>query len=137
VFVMMSVFQVGETFVVLLAGLKSISPALYDAAAMDGASPRQAFWHLTLPLLAPWLILLMLRDAVLSFQSTFTPSMIMTGGDPYYATLFLPLLVYEEAFDNFRLGIGAVMIVFMFIVAGLLVALLFSLLPTTEVDYDA
>lgn len=136
VFVFMTVFQVGETFVVLLAGLKSISPALYDAASIDGASPWQAFWHITLPLLAPWLILLTLRDAVLSFQSTFTPSMLMTGGDPYYATLFLPLLIYEEAFDNFRLGIGAAMIVLMFLVAGLLVTLLFSLLPSTEVDYD-
>jgi multiple sugar transport system permease protein len=136
VFVMMSVFQIGESFVVLLAGLKTIPATLYDAATVDGASPWQAFRYLTLPLLAPWLILLIFRDAILSFQNTFTPNLLMTGGDPYYATLFLPLLIYEEAFDHFRLGIGAAMIVLLFAVTAVFVLLLYSLLPQFETDHD-
>jgi multiple sugar transport system permease protein len=48
----------------------------------------------------------------------------MTGGDPYYATLFLPLLIYEEAFDRFRFGQGSALMVLMFLAtAGLLAAL--------------
>ena len=50
-----------------------------------------------------------LRDIIASAQSTFTPALLMTGGGPYYATLVLPLLIYETAFDRFRFGEGAAM----------------------------
>jgi multiple sugar transport system permease protein len=74
---------------------------------VDGAGRWATFRFLTLPLLVPWLVLLTVRDIILSFQLTFTPSFVMTGGDPYYATLFVPLLTYEEAFDRFRFGPGS------------------------------
>jgi ABC-type sugar transport system permease subunit len=51
----------------------------------------------------------------------------MTGGDPYYATLFLPLHIYEEAFDRLRFGPGAAMMLLMFIVTLLLIVVLFRL----------
>jgi len=106
-FIVLSLFQVGEGLVVLLAGLRAI-PAEYREAALEaGAEPWQTLRYVVLPLLAPWLILLAVRDVILSFPYTFTLSLLMTGGDPYYATLFLPLLTYEEAFDRFRFGIGA------------------------------
>lgn len=113
-FVILSAFQIGEGFVVLLAGLKDIPQAYYDSAQVDGASRLQSFTRITLPLLSPWLLLLTFRDVILSFQNTFVPAFIMTGGDPYYATLFLPLLIYEEAFDRFRFGQGAVLMLLMF-----------------------
>jgi multiple sugar transport system permease protein len=111
--VIMSLFQVGEGFVVLLAALQGVPRDYYDAAAVDGAGGLQAFRMITLPLIAPWLLLLTVRDVILSTQSTFTPAFIMTRGDPYYATLFLPLLIYEEAFGNFRFGEGAAMLLMM------------------------
>ncbi len=77
-FVLMALFQVAEGFVILLAGLKSISPAIYAAARVDGAGGWQAFRYITLPVLAPWLLLLTIRDIILSFQSTFTPALLMT-----------------------------------------------------------
>ena len=49
----------------------------------------------------------------------------MTGGGPYYATLFMPLLVYEEAFDRFRFGLGSAMMLTMFLAIGLLLYLVF------------
>ena len=122
--VLMSLFQVGEGFVLLLAGLHSLSRDYYLSAAVDGASRWQMFWTITLPLLAPWLALLTVRDVILSFQTTFTPAYIMTGGDPYYATLFLPLLVFKEAFDSFRFGHGAALMTFLFAVTAILVAAL-------------
>jgi multiple sugar transport system permease protein len=106
-FVIMSLFQIGEGFVVLLAALRGLPREYFDAGSVDGAGAWGAFRYLTFPLLLPWLALLTLRDVALSFQWTFTPSTVMTGGDPYYATLFLPLLVYEEAFDRFRFGAGS------------------------------
>jgi multiple sugar transport system permease protein len=107
VFVFMALFQVGEGFVVLLAGLQSVPGDLYDAAVVDGAGPRQLFAYVTLPLLAPWLALLAARDLILSFVYPFVPSLLMTGGDPYYSTLFMPLLAFREAFGALRFGMGA------------------------------
>ena len=76
-------------------------------------------WALGEPmeLLLPWLALLTFRDIVLSFQWTFTPSFVMTGGDPYYATMFLPLLTYEEAFDRFRFGAGSALMLLTFLLS--------------------
>lgn len=122
--VFMALFQIGEGFVVLLAGLHSVPRDYYASAAVDGASRWQMFWVITLPLLAPWLALLTVRDVILSFQTTFTPAYIMTGGDPYYATLFLPLLVFREAFDSFRFGHGAALMMFLLVTTATLVAAL-------------
>ena len=122
--VFMSLFQIGEGFVLLLAGLSSLSRDYYASAAVDGASRWQMFWAITLPLLAPWLALLTVRDVILSFQTTFTPAYIMTGGDPYYATLFLPLLVFKEAFDNFRFGHGAALMTMLFLTTAILIGAL-------------
>ena len=107
--VLMGLFQIGEGLVVLLAALQSAPPELHEAAALDGAGRIQRFRRLTLPLLAPWLLLLALRDLIFSAQSSFVPAFLMTGGEPYNATLFLPLLIYEEAFDRLRFGAAAAM----------------------------
>jgi multiple sugar transport system permease protein len=124
-FVILSAFQIGEGFVVLLAGLKDIPQVYYDSAQVDGAGRLQSFFRITLPLLSPWLLLLTFRDIILSFQNTFVPAFIMTGGDPYYATLFLPLLIYEEAFDRFRFGQGSVLMLLMFVATLALLWLLY------------
>ena len=109
-----ALFQIGEGFLVLLAGLRAIPEECHHAAALDGAGPGATFRHVTLPLLAPWLLLLSFRDIIVSAQSTFTPALLMTGGGPYYATLFVPLLMYETAFDRFRFGEGAAMTLLVF-----------------------
>ena len=118
-----ALFQVGEAFIVLLAGLKAIPDECYHAAALDGAGRAAALRHITLPLLAPWLLVLTLRDVIVSAQSTFTPALLMTGGGPYYATLFVPLLMYETTFDRFRFGQGAAMTVVVLAAVGALIAL--------------
>lgn len=125
--VLMSLFQIGEGFVILLAGLKNIPPVCYDAARVDGGSRWQIFRFITFPMLSPWLVLLSVRDTILSFQSTFTSAYIMTRGGPYYATFFTPLLIYEEAFDRFRFGQGAAIMLIVFAVTFLLVLLLYWL----------
>jgi multiple sugar transport system permease protein len=114
-FVIMAAFQIGEGFVVLLAALRGLSPEVFAAGAVDGAGRWATFRYLTLPLLLPWLALLTFRDIVFSLQWTFTPSFVMTGGDPYYATMFLPLLTYEEAFDRFRFGAGSALMLLTFV----------------------
>jgi multiple sugar transport system permease protein len=114
--VFMSLFQIGEGFVLLLAALRHIPQDYYDAAAIDGASRIGRFQHVTLPLIAPWLLLLFARDIVITLQSSFTAAYLMTGGGPYYATFLMPLMIYEEAFDRFRFGFASAMMLATFIV---------------------
>lgn len=133
-FVLMSLFTIGEGMVVLLVGLKTIPRIYYEVARVDGASVRQTFRHITLPLLTPWLLVLTFRDIVVSLQNTFTPSFVMTYGGPYYATTFIPLLLFELAFDLFDFGAAAAMMVVMYILTGLLVLGIINLVGLNSRD---
>lgn len=115
-------FQLGEGFVVLLAGLQEIPADYYEVAALDGAGRLAIFGRIVLPLLAPWLLLVVVRDLIVSVQSSFTPALVMTDGGPYYATLLVPLLIYRTAFDSLRFGEGAAMTAVVFVGVGVLVA---------------
>lgn len=115
----MGAFQIGEAFVIALAARRLISPALYEAAAVDGAGAWFTTRRVTLPIMAPAIVLLALRDAVLSFQANFVPALIVTDGGPRYATTYLPLHVYREAFRYFRLGYASAMSITMFVLTAL------------------
>ena len=132
--VLMLSFQIGEGFIVALAGLQNIPRAYYEAAAVDGASRWQMFAHITLPLLTPLLLLLSFRDLIVSLQSTFTPSFMMTYGGPYYATTFAPLLIYELAFDFFDLGLGSAVLVITYLLLGLIVIQTLNMVDGLKVD---
>ena len=125
--ILASLFPIGEGFILLLAALRHIPREVEDAARVDGANRWQMFTTITLPLITPWLVLLTVRDVVLSFQNTFTPAYIMTRGGPYYATFFTPLLIYETAFDGMRFGQAAAVMVLVFLVTLALVMLVFFL----------
>ena len=119
--VILSAFQIGEGFVVVLAGLQSIPRSLYESAAIDGANAWQSFWRITLPLIAPWLLLLTFRDMLVSLQNTFTPTFILTYGGPYYATTFMPLMTYELFYDIADFGLASAYLVIAYIMIGLLI----------------
>ena len=106
--VLMSLFTVGEAFVVLLVARQAVSTDLYELASLEDAPGWDVFRRITLPVLAPVLVLLFLRDMLLSFTFTFVPALVVTeGGPPDYATTYLPLFVYREAFEYLRYGYAA------------------------------
>jgi len=109
--VLMALLQIGEGFVVVLAARQNVPNALYEAAEVDGANRWQGFRRITLPLIVPWLLLLTCRDLVVSVQNTFTPSFVLDYGGPYYATTFLPLLIYEISFDFSDWGLASAILV--------------------------
>lgn len=117
----MGAFQIGEAFVVALAVRRSFPSQMYEAAAVDGASPWFAMTRLTLPLMTPALALLALRDLILSLQVNFVPALLMTDGGPRYATTYLPLYVYRSAFRYFRLGYASTIALTMFLMTALIV----------------
>jgi multiple sugar transport system permease protein len=106
--VLMSLFTIGEGLVLLLVARQSVPGELYELAAVEDATWWDVFRRVTLPLIAPVLILLFLRDWILSFQLNFVPALIVTdGGPPPYATTYLPLFVYRTGFEYLRYGYAA------------------------------
>jgi multiple sugar transport system permease protein len=132
--VVMLVFTLGEGFIVMLAALQNISRSYYEAATVDGASTWQCFWKITFPLILPLLLLLTFRDMILSLQSTFTPSFVITYGGPYYATTFAPLLVYELAFDFYNLGLASAALIMTYILLGILVIGILNFIEELKLD---
>lgn len=115
--------RVGEGMLLLIAARRTVPDSYYDAAQIDGADRLRTFWHITLPWLAPWLLLLLIRDLVMAIHGTLTPVLLMTGGGPGYATTLLPFLIYEEAFTHLRLGEAAAMMGVIFALIGPLIGL--------------
>jgi multiple sugar transport system permease protein len=115
--VIMAGWQMGEGFVLLLASLNDVPRALYEMAAMDGAGVRARFWHVTLPLLLPRLLLLSMRDSVVVLQASLAPAQMLLGGGAGYATLVVPLYSYLLAFDDLRLGYAATLSWAMYLIA--------------------
>jgi multiple sugar transport system permease protein len=123
VVIIMSLFQIGEGFLVLMATRQEVPDELYELAELEGARTWTTFRRVTLPIMAPTLVLLFLRDLIFSFQATFVPALIVTkGGPPPYATTFLPLFIYENGFEYLRFGYAAAATLVMFVVTAVIVA---------------
>ena len=90
----------------LLAGLQGIPTTLYEAASVDGATARQRFRSLTLPLMRPVALSVLLLGLIYTFK-VFDLIYVMTGGGPVDATAVLPIYTYQLTFEFFRFGQGA------------------------------
>jgi multiple sugar transport system permease protein len=120
--IVMSLFTIGEGFLVALATRQSLPHELYELADLEAAKPWYVFGRVTLPLMAPTLLLLLFRDTIFSFQANFVPALIVTeGGPPPYATTYLPLFVYQNAFEYLRYGYAAAATVSMFLITAAIV----------------
>jgi multiple sugar transport system permease protein len=92
--------------ILLLAGLRSLPREPMEAAAIDGASRVQTFWHVTLPLLRSYLLVAMLLRTIFEFR-TFDNVYVMTSGGPANATMVLSMFTYLASFQRFDLSLGA------------------------------
>ncbi|MBK6722754.1 MAG: sugar ABC transporter permease [Pyrinomonadaceae bacterium] len=119
--VFMSLFQIGEIYIVLLAARRELPHELYELCTIEGTSAFWTFKRLTLPLLMPTIVFLTARDVAWSLQSTFVPSLVITKGGPNFATLFLPLYIYQNGFEYMRLGLASAMTTVMFLLTGLMI----------------
>ena len=90
---------VGYIMVILIAGLQAIPRDYYEAASLDGASSRQAFWHITLPLLMPVLLVTTVLNLLYGLR-VFDMVFVLTNGGPGFATQ----TVYTTIFQDFSLG---------------------------------
>jgi multiple sugar transport system permease protein len=109
--------------ITLLAGLQTISPSLYEAAAIDGATAWQRFRHITLPLLTPMIAVVMTFSVLFPFTD-FQLIYVITRGGPLNATHLMATLSFQRAISGGALGEGAAIAISM--VPFLLAAILFS-----------
>ena len=101
-------WTVGGPVLILLAGLKNIPDAYYEAGAIDGATGARAFWDITLPLLRPALLFVGVLNIIGGFQ-VFGQVYIITNGGPSLSTRTAVQYIYDTAFRGYRLGYGAAM----------------------------
>jgi ABC-type sugar transport system permease subunit len=93
---------------ILLSGLQAISPELYQAATVDGASRTQKLLHVTIPGLSTVLFFCFLTETIDSFR-IFTEPYILTGGGPGASSLAIVQYLYESGFTTFKLGYASAM----------------------------
>jgi multiple sugar transport system permease protein len=104
----------GTNMILYLAGLQNISPELYEAAEIDGASKWSQFRHITLPLLTPTTFFILITSIIYGFQGEFDSAYIMTQGGPDGSTTSLAYYIYSHAFEWFNMGYAAAISVVMF-----------------------
>jgi len=124
--VIMSLWGVGGSMVIYLAGLQAIPKHLYEVADIDGASWFRKFVHVTLPMLSPTIFFTLILGIIGSFQ-VFVPAYVMTRGGPGNATLFYVLNLYFNAFEYFRMGYACALAWFLFLVILVLTLIQFKL----------
>jgi multiple sugar transport system permease protein len=119
--------------IILLAGLQSISEDLYEAHAIDGASPLQSFVQITLPLLTPQILIALLFRFAQAF-GIFDLILVMTGGGPANATEMISLYIYDTVRRYLDFGYGAALVVVTFLLLIIAVAIVAFLLSKTRLN---
>lgn len=109
----------GNTMLLFLAALATVPEELYEAAAIDGAGRWAAFWHVTLPQIAPTTFFIVVMALIGGFQGGFEEARLMTGGGPAGMTTTVTYYMYVEGFERLELGYGSA-------IAWVLFALIFS-----------
>jgi multiple sugar transport system permease protein len=123
-FVAMSVWALGGQMIIFLAALQGVPQELYDAVAVDGGNAWARFWKITLPLLSPTVLFNLITGLIASFQ-VFTPAQIITQGGPNFASEFYVLYLFQNAFQNFKMGYASAQAWILFLIIFALTGLTF------------
>ena len=107
--------SVGYFTIIFYAGIMNIDVSVREAALIDGATPRQRFWKITVPLIKPITYLNVTLGIIWSFQA-FDIVYKLTGGGPYGATSTVAYIIYAYAFQDFRIGYASAVAVLLLLV---------------------
>lgn len=128
--ILMSLWTVGASITLLMAGTKSIPSEFYEAAELDGASPSRQYFRITLPLLTPIIFFNLINGLIISLQ-IFTQIYIMTGsgganmGGPNNASMMIVPYLFNNAFRFYKMGYASAIAWILFVLVMLLTVLVF------------
>ncbi len=110
---------IGYNMVILLSGFSTISQNIYESAKIDGASPLNTFFKITLPLLSPTIFFVVIISTISSFQ-VFDLIYLMTQGGPMDSTNVLVYWIYKNAFEFFNIGAASAGAYILFVIVFVL-----------------
>lgn len=113
--IIMSLWSIGNSVLIYLAGLQNIPETLYEASEIDGAGLIQKLFSITIPMLTPTIFFNLIIGIITVFQY-FIPAYVMTSGGPQYATTFYSLYAYQNAFEDFKFGYASAMAWILFLI---------------------
>ncbi|UCC63370.1 MAG: sugar ABC transporter permease [Anaerolineae bacterium] len=128
--VVMSLWGVGGTMIIYLAGLQGVPQQLLEAAEIDGANAWQRFWHVTIPILSPTILFTIITSTIGSFQ-VFTQAYVWVesaggmGAGPRDSLLFYVLYLFRRAFGELRMGYASAMAWILFLIVLILTLIQF------------
>jgi multiple sugar transport system permease protein len=124
-------WTLGFNFVLYLAGLQDIPRELYEAASIDGATPMQQIFRITIPLLGRTTTLVVVLQVIASLK-IFDQIYIMTSGGPNFSTIPSLEYIYDQSFTNMRIGYGSAVSMLLFLVILAVSAVWFGLVRRQE-----
>jgi multiple sugar transport system permease protein len=113
-------------FLVFLASLASLPTDVYEAARIDKANALQRFWHITLPLLRPAIVIVVIMRAMIAL-SAFAAIFAATGGGPGTASEILNLYAFKTSFVELNFGYGSTLAVSLLVITMVVSGILFRL----------
>lgn len=128
--ILMSLWTVGASITLLMAGLKSVPSEFYEAAELDGASPMLMYFRITLPLLTPIIFFNLINGLIIALQ-IFTQIYIMTGsgganiGGPNNASMMIVPYLFNNAFRFYKMGYASAIAWILFVLVMLLTLVVF------------
>jgi len=126
--------QIGYVMVLYLAGLQSVDPGLIDASRVDGCNSWQTFRNVIFPLLRPVTVTVVVISVIDSLRA-FDLVSVMTRGGPYNSSSVLASFMYNEAFNNYKMGYGAAIAVILFLISLVFIFAYLWRVLQTELEY--
>ena len=124
--IVINLWAAGGAMVIFLAALQAVPTELYEAAKLDGASDTRLFWHITIPMISPVLLLQTITGTIAALQSLAQPQLITSGG-PDLSTNFLMWKIFTTAFNNNQFGQAIALVWVLFVLILIVTVLTFRL----------
>lgn len=121
---LLRVWQFGSAMVVFLAALKGVPGDLYEAADIDGCSKPRQFLQITIPLISPVIFFNFVTQLCQAFQE-FNGPFVITNGGPQGSTTLISILIYQNAFKTYKMGLASAMAWLLFLIVATFTAISF------------
>ncbi len=118
--ILIAIWGCGQAMIIYLAGLQDVPVSLYEAAELDGAKLWAKTKHVTLPMISPVILFNVVMGIIGAVQTFAVPQLMFPGGSPARSTYMFAMYLYDNAFQNQRMGYASAMGWVMFLIILLL-----------------